>query len=96
MPKKTAEAGPTRILTVLWEWRMQFIVLLVSCGLLGAIFGVLQRNHGQNTEYWSLSGMSLNALVATLSAILRAMILGILEEASINGSGNLHLALFVI
>uniref|UniRef100_A0A8H7MZH2 Uncharacterized protein n=1 Tax=Bionectria ochroleuca TaxID=29856 RepID=A0A8H7MZH2_BIOOC len=68
------------VLPVLWQWRLEFTVVFMSCGLLGAIFGVLYYNHDQEAAGWSLSGMSLNTLIALLSALLRAHILAIAEE----------------
>jgi hypothetical protein len=68
------------VLPVLWQWRLEFTVVFMSCGLLGAIFGVLYHNHDQEASGWSLSGMSLNTLIALLSALLRAHILAIAEE----------------
>ncbi|KAK7217426.1 hypothetical protein V2G26_005429 [Clonostachys chloroleuca] len=52
----------------------------MSCVLLGAIFGVLHHNRDQEVASWSLSGMSLDTLIALLSALLRAHILTIAEE----------------
>ncbi|VUC26135.1 unnamed protein product [Clonostachys rosea] len=68
--------------SILWEWKFEFIVLLLSFGLLGAIFGVLSNNNDKLVMDWSLSGINLNTLVAVLSAFLRALILTIAEEAN--------------
>ncbi|CAH0054861.1 unnamed protein product [Clonostachys solani] len=73
--------GQSGVLPVLWQWQLEFTVVFMSCGLLGAIFGVLHHNHDQEVAGWSLSGMSLNTLIALLSALLRAQILTIAEEA---------------
>ncbi|CAG9974003.1 unnamed protein product [Clonostachys byssicola] len=72
--------------SVLWQWRLEFTVVLISCALLGGIFGVLHHNRGQEVAGWSLSGMSLNTLIALLSALLRAHILTIVEEATSTSS----------
>ncbi|CAI6091219.1 unnamed protein product [Clonostachys chloroleuca] len=71
------------VLPVLWQWRLEFAIVLMSCVLLGAIFGVLHHNRDQEVASWSLSGMSLDTLIALLSALLRAHILTIAEEVSL-------------
>uniref|UniRef100_A0A8H7N8K1 Uncharacterized protein n=1 Tax=Bionectria ochroleuca TaxID=29856 RepID=A0A8H7N8K1_BIOOC len=72
--------GPRSVWSILGQWWQEFFAFLVACGLLAAIFGVLEKNRDQRSNYWTVSGLSLNSFVALLSAILRALVLLVVEE----------------
>lgn len=72
--------GPRSVWSILGQWWQEFFAFLIACGLLAAIFGVLEKNRDQRSNYWTVSGLSLNSFVALLSAILRALVLLVVEE----------------
>ncbi|VUC24915.1 unnamed protein product [Clonostachys rosea] len=74
------EVGPRSVWSILGQWWPEFFAFVAACGLLAAIFGVLEKNADKRSNYWTISGLSLNSFVALLSAILRALVLLVVEE----------------
>ncbi|KAF9872298.1 hypothetical protein CkaCkLH20_10125 [Colletotrichum karsti] len=72
------EAAPKRP-PVMRYWSLELASLALAIGLMAAMLGILIRADGRPTSDWSFP-ININSLIAILSTIYRALLLGIATE----------------
>ena len=77
--KSALNAGggaPVRRYHVFRSWKWETLALLLCCGIVAALFGVLNRYEGKRLPEWGYT-INLSTLIAVLATLFRALVVAV-------------------